>query len=50
MTVALREAIQTQAEQAIAQDAFSLFTNGLTGAAGISLDQTAINAVHAQFN
>lgn len=48
--VALREAIQTQAEQAIAQDAFSLFTNGLTGAAGISLDQTAINAVHAQFN
>lgn len=48
--LALREAIKVQAEQAIAQDAFSLFTNGLTGAAGISLDQTAINGVHAQFN
>jgi peptidyl-prolyl cis-trans isomerase D len=48
--VALREAIAIQAEQGIAQDAFSLFTNALTNEAGITLDQTAINAVNAQFN
>jgi peptidyl-prolyl cis-trans isomerase D len=47
---ALREAIAIQAEQSIAQDAFALFTNALTAEAGITLDQTAINAVHAQFN
>ena len=47
--VALREAIVTQAAQAIAGDAFTLFTNALTAQAGITLDQAAINAVHAQF-
>ena len=47
---ALRDAIAIQAEQSIAQDAFSLFTNALTNEAGITLDQTAINAVNAQFN
>lgn len=45
----LREAIKVQAGQAIAADAFTLYTNALTTQAGIALDQTAINAVHAQF-
>lgn len=47
---AMRDAIEAQARQAIAQDAFALFSSGLTNAAGISLDQNAINAVHAQIN
>lgn len=47
---ALKGAIATQVEQAISQDALQLFTNALTNEAGISLDQSAINAVHAQFN
>jgi len=47
---ALREAIASSARQAIAQDAFTLYTNALTGQAGITLDQAAINAVQAQFN
>lgn len=47
--IALREAIATQAAQGIAGDAFTLFTNALTAKAGITLDQNAINAVHAQF-
>jgi peptidyl-prolyl cis-trans isomerase D len=46
---ALRESLQTQAAQAIAQDAFTLYTSALTSEAGITLDQAAINAVHAQF-
>lgn len=46
---ALKGAISAQAEQAVAQDAFTLFTNALTQEAGISLNTTAINAVHAQF-
>lgn len=45
-----REALAQQLEQGMAQDAFALFSAGLTGAAGITLDQAAINAVHAQFN
>lgn len=47
---AFRESIAIQIEQGIAQDAFSLFTNALSNEAGITLDQTAINAVNAQFN
>ena len=47
--IALREAIVIQATQAISGDAFTLFTNALTAEAGITLDQSAINAVHAQF-
>jgi peptidyl-prolyl cis-trans isomerase D len=47
---ALKGAIATQVEQGISQDAMALFTTGLMNAAGITLDQTAINAVHAQFN
>jgi peptidyl-prolyl cis-trans isomerase D len=47
---ALKSALAAQVEQAISQDALSLFTNALTAEAGITLDQNAINAVHAQFN
>ncbi len=47
---ALREALSAQAEQAIAQDAFTAFTNALSAAAGVKLDQQAIAAVQAQFN
>jgi len=46
---ALKGAIAAQAEQAIAQDAFVLYTNSLTTGAGITLDNAAINAVHSQF-
>lgn len=46
---ALKAAISAQIEQAIAQDAFVLYTNSLTTGAGITLDNAAINAVHAQF-
>ncbi len=44
---ALKAALMAQAEQAIASDAFNAFTTALTAEAGISLDQAAINAVHA---
>ena len=44
--VAIRAALSAQIEQAIASDAFAAFTNALTAEAGISLDQSAINAVH----
>ncbi len=47
---ALKGAIATQLEQGMAQDALSLFSNALSNDAGITLDQSAINAVHAQFN
>ena len=36
-----------QAQQAIAGDAFAAFTTALTNEAGITLNQSAINAVHA---
>lgn len=48
--IALRESISIRAQQTLAQDAFQLFTNALSNEAGIQIDQTAINAVHAQFN
>ena len=44
--LALQEALTAQAEQAIADDAFTAFTSALTAQAGITLDQAAINAVH----
>ena len=47
---ALKTALSAQIEQAISQDAFAAFTSALTAKSGITLDQTAINAVHAQFN
>lgn len=45
---ALKSAIDAQAEQALAQDAFTLFSAALIAEAGIYLDETAISAVHAQ--
>lgn len=47
---ALKEAIAAQVEQGTAQDALQLYTMSLTSQAGISIDQTAITAVHTQFN
>ena len=44
-----RETLATGAQQAIASDAFTLYSNALTSEAGITLDQAVINAVHAQF-
>lgn len=44
----IRTAIASQAEQALAEDALTLFTNALLAGAGITLDEAAIAAVHAQ--
>lgn len=44
---ALKGAIAAQIEQALAQDAFSLFAVAQGQKAGLSLDQAAIDAVHA---
>jgi peptidyl-prolyl cis-trans isomerase D len=44
---ALIAALRAQAEQALAADAFNAFTTALTSQAGISIDQSMINAVHA---
>lgn len=45
---ALKQAIGAQAEQALAQDALTLFSAAMAAGAGITLDQAAIDAVHAQ--
>jgi peptidyl-prolyl cis-trans isomerase D len=47
---ALRAVIAAQAEQAISADAFTAFTNALGTEAGITLDQTVINAVNTSLN
>lgn len=47
---ALKEAISVQLEQAIAQDALSLFSDAMSSEAGLTLDQGVINAIHANFN
>lgn len=47
---ALKEAIAVQLEQAVSQDALSLFTDAMTNEATLTLDQAVINAIHAQFN
>ncbi|MFN3578021.1 MAG: peptidylprolyl isomerase, partial [Tabrizicola sp.] len=44
---AMQASLAAQAQRAIADDAFAAFTNALTAEAGITLDQSAINAVHA---
>ncbi|QYK39868.1 MAG: SurA N-terminal domain-containing protein [Paracoccaceae bacterium] len=44
----LHQAIAAQAEAALAQDAFALFSNGLTQGSGIQFNEGALNAVHAQ--
>lgn len=45
---ALKAAIAAQAEQALAQDAFALFARAEADIGGITLNQAAIDAVHAQ--
>ena len=47
---AMRDAIRDNASKAMAQDVLTMFTDALTAEAGITLDQTAIAAVLAQFN
>jgi peptidyl-prolyl cis-trans isomerase D len=44
----MRDAIDGEIRKAVAEDVFSLFTGALTAEAGITLDQTAVNAVNAQ--
>lgn len=44
---AQKAALEAQVQQAIASDAFAAFTGAVITGAGISLDQAAINAVHA---
>ncbi|PTW50149.1 peptidyl-prolyl cis-trans isomerase [Rhodovulum kholense] len=46
---ALRQSIASQVSQGIAQDLYNSFAQAVINAAGLSLDQAAINAVHAQF-
>ncbi|PHQ97220.1 MAG: peptidylprolyl isomerase [Marinosulfonomonas sp.] len=46
---AIRDAINDGIRQGIGQDALDAFSSALQFEAGISLDQAAINAVHAQF-
>ena len=46
---ALKSAIAAQAQQALGQDAFQLFTGALVNSAGITLNNAAITAVHTQF-
>lgn len=45
----LRQRIQDQAVAAISQDLFTAFAQDIRQRAGVSLDQNAINAVHANF-
>ncbi len=45
---AIRDSLSAQIEQAISQDAFQLFSNALVAEAGVTLNDGAINAVHAQ--
>ncbi|SPH17719.1 Peptidyl-prolyl cis-trans isomerase D [Defluviimonas aquaemixtae] len=47
---ATRAALATQIGQSLAQDMFQLYTQALSAEAGIRLDQSAVNAVHAQMN
>ncbi len=44
----LRGALETQARQGLAQDMAELFTRAVQDTAGVTLNQAAINAVHAQ--
>lgn len=46
--VLLKAAFAAQTEQDIAQDVFTLFAAAMEQAAGINLNEAAINAVHAQ--
>ena len=46
---AQRQAVLGELAQGIAQDVFAMYANALQREAGISLNQQAIAAVHAQF-
>ncbi|MCE6968010.1 peptidylprolyl isomerase [Cereibacter sphaeroides] len=46
---ALKASLSAQIEQALAQGALALYSNALMQEAGITLDASAISAVHAQF-
>lgn len=45
----LRTTLEQQAAQGLSQDLFGYFAESLLSSAGLTLDQAAINAVHAQF-
>lgn len=45
---ALRAGISAQFEQALGQDAYALFANGLANSGGIQFNQSALDAIHAQ--
>lgn len=47
--IALRDTINGETAQGIGQDVLSAFAKAVQATAGISLDQAALNAVHAQF-
>lgn len=47
--IAMKAAIGTQVEQALAQDAFALFAAALIAEAGVTTNEPAIAAVNAQF-
>lgn len=44
----MRTALETQSRQGLAQDMLELFTRAVEAEAGVTLNQSAINAVHAQ--
>lgn len=48
-TTALKTRLDEQIAQAVAQDIFVSFAQALQSDAGLSLNQSALNAVHAQF-
>ncbi|WP_297773373.1 peptidyl-prolyl cis-trans isomerase [uncultured Roseovarius sp.] len=46
----LRTALQDQAASDLGQDLFQILANDIRARAGVELDQSALNAVHANFN
>lgn len=48
-TASVNTALENQTAQSLAQDIFDAFTRTVQTSAGISVNQAAINAVHAQF-
>ena len=48
-SIALKDGFAQQTAETIARDMLTAFTNSVQNSAGISINQTAINAVHAQF-
>ncbi len=49
-TKAARDAMATQLQQSLAQDAYALFTTAMTAQGGLRIDQAVITAVHSQMN